>query len=98
MAMSLMLTCDFNAVLMDLHLTGGSAGEGLKMVQWIRDQFPSMHIGVTTASTADSVREAARALGVMVFVNKPADLKSLLEAVHTLSATRENSHVATETI
>ena len=86
-AKSLMLQRDFGVVLMDLHLTGGSALEGMEMVRWIRDQFPSTNIGVFTGPT-DVMQQTARQLGVSVCLNKPTTVRKVLAAVNALSASR----------
>src|SRR5437867_354173 len=84
-AKSLMLKRYFDVVLMDLHLTGGSSLQGMEMVRWIREQFPSTNIGIFTGS-ADGLEGTARKLGVSVFLNKPTTLHKVLTAVNTLSA------------
>jgi DNA-binding response OmpR family regulator len=85
-AKSLLLQRYFKVVLMDLRVTGGNAGDGLKMVGWIRDQFPSTKIGVLTESASKLIEQTARGIGVSVFLNKPANLRSVLTAVQALSA------------
>ncbi|HEY6843843.1 MAG TPA: response regulator [Thermoanaerobaculia bacterium] len=85
-AKSLLMTRYFNVVLMDLHLTAGTAADGVRMVRWVREQFPSTHIGILTEPAASGVEDAVRSIGVTSFIQKPATLKHILTAVHALSA------------
>lgn len=89
-AKSLMLKRCFDVVLMDPHLTGGSSLEGMEMMRWIREQFSSTHIGIFTGS-AGGMEEAARKLGVSVFLNKPTTLRKVLSAVNALRVSRAES-------
>jgi two-component system OmpR family response regulator len=89
-AKSVMLKRNFDMVLLDLNLTGGHTSEGMEMVRWIRDQFPSTNIGVFTGS-ADGLERTARHLGVSVCLNKPTTVRKVLAAVNALDASRAES-------
>lgn len=70
----------FEAVICDLHLGPGQEGEGLSIINRVREQRPEAAILLFTAAAGDGVRAAALLAGADEVIPKPAPLADLRDA------------------
>lgn len=70
----------FDAVICDLHLGAGQEGDGLSIVNRVRERRPEAAVVLFTAAAGDGVRAAALEAGADAVIAKPASLADLRDA------------------
>ena len=70
----------FDAVICDLHLGPGQEGEGLSIINRVRERRPGAALVLFTAAAGDGVRAAALEAGADAVIAKPAPLADLRDA------------------
>ena len=81
-AKALLAAAHYFAAIIDLNLGGSESTEGLEMVRWARQRFPSTRLIILTAYGTREIEMEARQCGVDALLHKP---KSLLEVERVLS-------------
>jgi DNA-binding response OmpR family regulator len=98
-ASELMHDHEYDAIVLDLRLSGGSMEDGLKNVQEARERYPMAWMILQTGYKNDEVQTEARRLGADVVLEKPVQLqrlRNLLVELEMLSAARMQGHVVQE--
>jgi two-component system response regulator RegA len=70
----------FDAVICDLHLGPGQDGDGLSIINRVRERRPEAAVVLFTAAAGDGVRAAALKAGADEVIAKPAPLAHLRDA------------------
>jgi len=70
----------FDAVICDLHFGPHHQGEGLSVINRVRETHPDAAVLLFTAATGDGVRAAALEAGADEVISKPAPLAHLRDA------------------
>ena len=70
----------FDAVICDLHLGAGPEGDGLSIINRVRERSPEAAVVLFTAAAGNGIRAAALEAGADAVVAKPAPLASLRDA------------------
>jgi DNA-binding response OmpR family regulator len=86
-AEALMASVLYDAVILDLRLSGINSMEGLDLVRYARDHRPRMRICLLTAYGNPWVEAEARRLGVDIFLHKPMPLSDILRSITDLLST-----------
>lgn len=74
----------YQAVVLDLRLTGMDGKEGLEMVSFIRERSPSTRIVVLTAYGSPEVETEAMIRGADLFLHKPTRMQEVNEKLLSL--------------
>jgi DNA-binding response OmpR family regulator len=80
------------AVITDLQLTANNDRQGLDLIIYVRQRWPSMCIILLTADGSPQVKMEAHQRGVDVFLCKPQSLSEVEQTVRRLLASRHESH------
>jgi DNA-binding response OmpR family regulator len=70
----------FDAVICDLHLGPGTDGDGLSLIERVRERCPEAAVLLFTAAAGEGVRTAALKAGANEVIPKPAPLAHLRDA------------------
>lgn len=70
----------FDAVICDLHLGAEEEGDGLSIINRVRERWPEAAVVLFTAAAGNGVRAAALEAGADAVVAKPAPLGDLRDA------------------
>src|SRR5918999_1329796 len=81
----------YAAVITDVQLTGGHDRQGLDLIPYIRQQWPSVCIILLTANGSPEVEAEAHRRGVEAFLHKPMSLSHVERTVRGLLALRHDS-------
>ncbi|GAC1396188.1 MAG: hypothetical protein NVSMB56_10750 [Pyrinomonadaceae bacterium] len=83
-AKALLVNHPYSLVIADMRLTGIGGAEGLEMVGFVRERFPSTRIILLTAYGSTEIENEALKLGVDAFLHKPTPLSEVAQIVFGL--------------
>ena len=78
----------FDVIILDLTMP---EMDGLEALEAIKKKRPNLHVILLTGRTSAKMSIEAMRLGAMDFIEKPADLKTLIEKIKTAKASRRNN-------
>ena len=78
----------FDVIILDLTMP---EMDGLEALEAIKKKRPNLHVILLTGRTSAKMSIEAMRLGAMDFIEKPADLKTLIEKIKTAKASRRNT-------
>lgn len=82
----------YAAVITDLQLTKFNDSQGLDLITYIRERWPSVRIILLTAYGSPQVEAEAHRRGVDAFLRKPSSLSEVERIMRCLLASRQESH------
>lgn len=74
----------YNAVIVDLRLTGIEGEEGLEIIKSVKQFYPQTHVILVTGYGSAAVMEKAYALGAAFYFEKPVSSEILKIALKSL--------------
>jgi DNA-binding response OmpR family regulator len=74
----------YSLAILDVHLAGRAASDGLQLAELIRRESPSTVVIMLTALATPETEERAAAIGVDSFLGKPARLAELADVAFQL--------------
>jgi two-component system OmpR family response regulator len=81
----------YSCAIVDIHLTGLGAPDGLEVIRTARELSPSTRLVVLSANGSPAVRAAALELGADAYLQKPLPLPELESIVSGLLGGRANN-------
>lgn len=74
----------FDAVIVDIRMSGILGIEGLELLSYIKRNWPDTKVIVMTAHGSDQVRQEAYSLGATGYYDKPIDIRELALRLRSL--------------
>jgi DNA-binding NtrC family response regulator len=78
----------YSAVIADLRLTDAHGAEGLELVSFAHERWPTTRFIILTAHGSPEIEEEARRRGAVAFLLKPMPLGQIAEIVANLLSTK----------
>ncbi|MBN1470369.1 MAG: response regulator [Syntrophaceae bacterium] len=75
----------YNAVIVDLRLTGVEGEEGLKIIKYVKEFCPQTNVILVTGYGSTAVMEKAYALGAAFYFEKPVSSEIMKIALKSLN-------------
>jgi DNA-binding NtrC family response regulator len=75
----------YNAVIVDLRLTGVDGEEGLKIIKYVKEFHSRTHVILVTGYGSSAVMEKAQSLGAAFYFEKPVSSEILKNALKSLN-------------
>jgi len=75
----------YNAVIVDLRLTGVGGEEGLKIIKHVKELHSQTNVILITGYGSPDVMEKAQALGAAFYFEKPVSIEILKNALKSLN-------------
>jgi DNA-binding NtrC family response regulator len=74
----------YDAVIVDLRLTGVTGEEGLEIIKYVKEFYPLTHVILVTGYGSPQVMQKAQALGAAFYFEKPVSGDTLKNALKSL--------------
>jgi DNA-binding NtrC family response regulator len=75
----------YQAVIVDLRLTGVHGEEGLEIIKYVKELHPQTNVILVTGFGSSAVMEKAQALGAAFYFEKPVSSEVLKNALKSLN-------------